>query len=137
MEWKLEDGLKLIRALQLATRKYGYHLALGGSVLNKGESQKDLDLYFLPLANVKYVEDLKGMVKWLTELWGPPEDIGKDYEDEPRPNEGDVFFNYLDNQDPFRPKKFEGYSNEPKSNPYKRRLKFLRPGGDRIDVFIL
>lgn len=47
--WKLKDGLALVRKLQPETRQFGYHLTLGGGVLNTGKSRKDLDLFFLPL----------------------------------------------------------------------------------------
>ncbi len=45
--WTLEEALILVRALQPTAWQYGYHLCLGGGVLNKGVSSKDLDLYFL------------------------------------------------------------------------------------------
>lgn len=78
--WKLEDGLILVRSIQQPSRKYGYHVALGGSVLNKGESEKDLDLYFLPMGSDSGIKEEPGeLVKWLSSLWGEPEPIGKDY----------------------------------------------------------
>jgi hypothetical protein len=78
--WNLDDGLKLIRAMQPDTRRYGYHLTLGGSVLNQGESRKDLDLYFLPLNNPRIAEeDPTGLIDWLVKMWGNFEVIGKDY----------------------------------------------------------
>lgn len=43
--------MPLIAELQRITRPLGYHVAVGGGVLNKGRSQKDLDLYVLPLNN--------------------------------------------------------------------------------------
>ncbi len=46
--WTIEAALLLIRRLQPALRAYGYHLALGGGVLNRGSSGHDLDLYLLP-----------------------------------------------------------------------------------------
>lgn len=48
-KWYLAQALHIIRQLQPQLKPYGYHVCLGGSVLNKGESEKDLDLYFLPL----------------------------------------------------------------------------------------
>jgi hypothetical protein len=41
---KIEDALLLIRELEPAFAAEGYHLGLTGSVLYKGESEKDLDL---------------------------------------------------------------------------------------------
>lgn len=80
--WQLEDGIKLVRAIHATTKQFGYHLALGGSVLNFGESKKDLDLYFLPLCNPKFPEDSKSLIAWLTSMWGEPDPIGN-YEDPP------------------------------------------------------
>jgi hypothetical protein len=53
MMWTLEDALLVIAMLQEEVRAYGYHIALGGGVLNTGASDKDLDLYFLPLCDNK------------------------------------------------------------------------------------
>lgn len=68
--WKLEDGLRLVRALQEQTKDFGYHITLGGSVLNAGESENDLDLYFLPYTGMEANDT--GLVEWLTSLWGRP-----------------------------------------------------------------
>lgn len=77
-KWTLEDALALIRALQPMCRKFNFHLALGGGVLNNGFSEKDLDLYFLP---VRKPTDSDGLLKWL-DMWGPCKQIGKgDYPD--------------------------------------------------------
>jgi len=48
-DWALDLALKVIRLIQPKIRNFGYHCALGGGVLNKGYSTKDLDLYMLPL----------------------------------------------------------------------------------------
>jgi hypothetical protein len=47
--WGLSDALDVIRPLQFKALQYGYHLALGGGVLNKGMSSNDLDIIVLPL----------------------------------------------------------------------------------------
>jgi hypothetical protein len=47
--WYLADALLMIRQLQALVWPMGYHVALGGGVLNHGYSDKDLDLYVLPL----------------------------------------------------------------------------------------
>jgi hypothetical protein len=75
--WTLDDGLQLVRAIQHDTRKYGYHLALGGGVLNNGRSEKDIDLYFLPMDNGERgpKKDPDGLVGWLAKLWGKPTSI--------------------------------------------------------------
>jgi hypothetical protein len=79
--WTLEKALIVVRAIQPHTRKYNYHLCLGGGVLNKGESNKDLDLYFLPMGGFdgKQQPDSKGMKEQLEKIWGVSEDIAKDY----------------------------------------------------------
>ena len=68
--WTLDEALGLVRAIQQDSRKFGYHITLGGGVLNKGESRKDLDLFFLSLDNHKIKADPDGCMKWLTSLWG-------------------------------------------------------------------
>lgn len=81
-KWTMDDALELVRGLQKDTRRYGYHLTLGGGVLNNGESQKDLDLYFLPLQNPKFpTNNPDNLVSWLTKMWGPYETIGENYDD--------------------------------------------------------
>lgn len=77
--WTLDTGLRVVRALQQPIRQFGYHLAIGGGVVNKGESQKDLDLYFLPMSHNGNSDQL---LIFLKEIWGSCEDIGKDYENE-------------------------------------------------------
>ena len=80
--WTLEDGLDIIRAIQPDTRKFGYHVCLGGGVLNKGSSHKDLDLYFLPMGGPK--SNPGGLVKWLESMWSTSTEIGNgDYPAEP------------------------------------------------------
>lgn len=44
----IEDALTLIRELEPKFSDVGYHLGLTGSVLYKGESEKDLDLIAYP-----------------------------------------------------------------------------------------
>ena len=73
--WTLKDALDLIRGLQPESRKHGYHLCLGGSVLNKGESQKDLDLYFLSLGGNTQPRPTE-LINWLESIWGFSAPIG-------------------------------------------------------------
>lgn len=42
--WTLDEAVKLIRQMQPLAFECGYHLNLGGGVLNKGFSNKDLDI---------------------------------------------------------------------------------------------
>ena len=51
--WEIEEALALIRRIQPALKPLGYHVCLGGGVLNHGGSMKDLDLFFVPLTNDK------------------------------------------------------------------------------------
>lgn len=72
--WTIGEALQLVRLMQPLSRAYGYHLAMGGGVLNNGESTKDLDFYFLPLDN-EGATDIAGLQKWLTTILGSGEDI--------------------------------------------------------------
>lgn len=111
--WTFENAIRVIRALQPATREFNYHLALGGGVLNKSYSNKDLDLYFLPMGGFgsKSKEDPDGMLAFLERLWGKSTPLTKEY-----------------------------YGNG--ISHYKRAVKFARYGGEdkktvqRIDCFI-
>ncbi len=50
--WTLAEAREFISTrLQDWARLYGYHVCLGGGVLNKGKSTKDVDIYFLPMNN--------------------------------------------------------------------------------------
>ena len=156
--WTLEDGLKLVRAIQQECREYGYHVALGGGVLNVGKSGKDLDLYFLPLDNSKFGEPKPAdLVGWLSKLWGRPEPIGQEYEDDPIKIKEDAPFDPAEPinavqqvRAPWNPQPVEelifkkAYAPGivkvplPRTNgAYKYKLKFIRKGGDRIDVFVV
>lgn len=67
--WTLEQGLELLRSLQSKARDFNYHICLGGGILNKGESKKDLDLFFLPMDNGTDPDD-QGLLTWLKSMWG-------------------------------------------------------------------
>lgn len=47
--WTLEQAQKLIAELEPAVRELHYHTLLGGGVLHRGSSDKDLDIWFMPL----------------------------------------------------------------------------------------
>lgn len=47
--WYLPDAQLLVRELQAKLWPVGWHVALGGGVLNHGYSDKDVDLYVLPI----------------------------------------------------------------------------------------
>lgn len=88
--WTMRTALQLIRKLQPVTRDFKLHLCLGGGVLNKGRSDKDLDLFFLPLGG--NTPDYEGMRKFLCTIWtesgplftnNPDYDRGKDATSKP------------------------------------------------------
>jgi len=178
--WNLEDGLRLCRALQPETRKFGYHLALGGGVLNQGVSYKDIDLYLLPLDNGTKMDE-PGMIAFLTDLWGEGKDLFATYSrdesltPEPEPDEGGRLPRFVaarpgradDGPAPEAHNLVPGqrvgdrlqfingrgvpqWANinrrhgrwewEEERNPdssYSKKLKFMRHGTTRIDVFIM
>lgn len=71
--WKMANALALIRDLQPLVREFGYHLLLGGGVLNKGESKKDLDLYFAPLSGDDGDADYERLFDLLCNVFTYPE----------------------------------------------------------------
>lgn len=70
--WRISDALTLIRSLQVSVKPFGYHITLGGGVLNTGSSRNDLDLYFLPLSGSS---DEPKLLAFLTEFWGKSVDL--------------------------------------------------------------
>jgi hypothetical protein len=67
--WTLDEALKLIRALQPETVKHGYHLTLGGGLLTSDLSDRNLELYFLPLMGGLRACG-KELCTYLKYLWG-------------------------------------------------------------------
>lgn len=55
----LAETQLLIRDLQGDAWSLGYHICLGGGVLNHGYSDKDIDLYLLPRYEAKNITPLK------------------------------------------------------------------------------
>lgn len=45
--WTLEDALPLVRKICPIAQRHGFSVALYGSVLDKGESENDLDIFFV------------------------------------------------------------------------------------------
>lgn len=68
MAWTLDEALDFIRDLQPCMTALNYHVCLGGGVLNKGESEKDLDLFILPLNG--YESAAREVVKELATILG-------------------------------------------------------------------
>jgi len=89
--WALNEALALIRRIQPLVRPFNYHLAIGGGVLNKGYSTKDLDLYCIPFS--ERGPDSDGLRAFFVTEFGPeftlggpnvdPVDTDKAYEPEP------------------------------------------------------
>lgn len=46
--WTLEQAVELLRMLEPVAISQGFHVALGGSVLIRGSSDKDLDIFIYP-----------------------------------------------------------------------------------------
>lgn len=46
--WTRETALEIIPALEAKLSEHGAHIALGGSVLYRGTSEKDLDIIIYP-----------------------------------------------------------------------------------------
>lgn len=100
--WTLEDALNVITMLQEEVRQFGYHIALGGGVLNNGTSDKDLDLYFLPLCDNKTPVEPDELIAFLechfdeaTQIRGSGEQYG---EDEFSPYHSKVKFVWVDDE---------------------------------------
>lgn len=74
--WNMTQTIPLLKKLQPESRKYGYHVCMGGGVLNNWSSNKDLDLYYLPMNNEGKAKP-KELIHYLAGLWGKPEPIGK------------------------------------------------------------
>lgn len=110
--WTLEQGLALVRELQPQTRTFNYHLALGGGVLNAGESRKDLDLYFLPMDDRDNAspDDADALRQWLDTMWAQERNLAQCNDEYPDP---------------------------PVATAYKHKLEYKDAAGARIDAFIL
>ena len=62
--WTLDEALTLIRKLNPLALKNGFSIALGGSVLHEGSSEKDLDLIVIPLNGECYdINKFRGMLE--------------------------------------------------------------------------
>lgn len=63
--WTLAEGLEVVRGLQPESREFGYHVTLGGGVLNAGHSNKDLDIWYLPLNNDSNITRPTALLQYL------------------------------------------------------------------------
>ena len=79
--WTFQEAKPILDSCQALSRTFGYHMCLGGGVLNKGVSTKDLDIYFLPLDNNDSIPNPKGLLSALQALFFAKfEQLGKPYE---------------------------------------------------------
>ena len=46
--WTLEQGIEACRAFESSLEKNNYHCAIGGGVMKRGHSDKDLDVFIYP-----------------------------------------------------------------------------------------
>jgi hypothetical protein len=124
--WTLSDALALIRGLQPQIKPFGFHLCLGGGVLNTGSSRKDLDLYFLPLDDAKTPPGAAQLKKFLSEVWQGGESMRrKSRLQAVRQTDGRMRLEAVPAE----------YPNNPNS-PYTDKLIYIY-SNLRIDVFIL
>ena len=65
--WTLDEAQKLISKMQDFDLKCDYNLALGGAVLNEGESYKDLDILLIPRSSKREPNWNKFLTKFTTE----------------------------------------------------------------------
>jgi hypothetical protein len=77
--WGLSDALELVRSIQPALHAMKWHVALGGGVLNVGESTKDLDLFFLPFDDA--TQD--NLMPYLVAMWGGSEPLSANADNYP------------------------------------------------------
>lgn len=73
--WTLKTALDLVRKIQSPIRAFRYHVVVGGGVINKGQSSKDLDLYFMPLFE-PFAPDVIGLRAYLETVFGPEYNLG-------------------------------------------------------------
>lgn len=134
--WTLEEALRLVRGLQPEAKKFGFHVCLGGGVLNTGLSHKDVDLYFLPLSEKKDAQ-LANLVLRLEGLWGKSEAIGEQVPRKPANSP----FGVISHKDFVASFDGPGGTQAPKApyvdnDVFRKKLKFSRNDG-RIDAFII
>lgn len=67
--WTLAQGLAVVRMIEPRIRQLDHHTILGGSVLHKGLSAKDLDIFISPLEGYRSRGD--EVYNYLTSFFGP------------------------------------------------------------------
>lgn len=66
--WTLEQALETIRHAQVGCMARGFYLSLSGGVLNRGQSENDLDLLAMHMTELS---DPRALIRYLTLVWGP------------------------------------------------------------------
>ena len=66
--WTLAEAVTLIQEIEPLVRERNYHTLLAGGVLHTGQSDHDLDIWFIPLNG--YESDALGILSLLRENWG-------------------------------------------------------------------
>jgi len=64
--WKIDEAIELIRKLEIEIKPIKYTSSLGGGVLFKGESYKDLDIFIAPYN--KTDKDYDALIKILENM---------------------------------------------------------------------
>lgn len=65
--------------LQAIAWPLNFHVAMGGSILNHGYADHDVDFYILPIYRKDQTHDYQQLVAGLVELLGPWKPIGGPY----------------------------------------------------------
>src|SRR5260221_6339154 len=78
MSWTIQEGIGLARILEPVMITNGYHVALGGSVLHSGVSDKDCDFVIYKRTKAKKHVKPSEIVTSLTEIgFVVPLELGK------------------------------------------------------------
>jgi len=64
--WTLDNALPLVQRISPIARRHGFSVALYGSVLDQGESKKDIDLFFIE--QEPDISDAQGCIDEIAEL---------------------------------------------------------------------
>jgi hypothetical protein len=64
--WTVIDGLHTCKEIEMIAKGYGYHVALGGSVMYRGSSMKDLDV--IVYNHRRGTQDKEGFLKHLDQV---------------------------------------------------------------------
>lgn len=67
--WSLKEAQELVGAMRAKVNQYGYEISVGGSVLTKGTSTNDLDLFFIPKDDHTEGEGIQLLI-WLASKFG-------------------------------------------------------------------